>query len=235
MSKYVVTIGMDDVPHISDEEAEDILADFPIHQRKARRSGTPSLGAGAIYPFDEETVFIDPIPIPQHWPQGYGMDVGWHNTAAVWGAWDRDSDIVYITSDHKMGETLPAIHASAIKARGDWMRGAIDPASNNRSQKDGERLMQVYIGEGLKLQEAERQQRESGILECQNRFGQGRLKIFSSCNKTRSEYRLYRRDEKGKVVKEYDHLMDAMRYFVMNMQEVARVNRRRVISYRGNR
>ena len=38
-----------------------------------------------------------------------------------------------------------------LKARGEWIPGLIDPAANNRSQRDGERLMADYQGEGLDL------------------------------------------------------------------------------------
>jgi hypothetical protein len=37
----------------------------------------------------------------------------------------------------------------------------------------------------------------------------GRQKVFSSCQRFLEEYRLYRRDAKGKIVKTRDHLMDA--------------------------
>jgi hypothetical protein len=44
----------------------------------------------------------------------------------------------------------------------------------------------------------------------------GRLKIFKSLSNLRDEFRIYRRDEKGKIEKEDDHAMDAMRYLVMS-------------------
>ena len=43
----------------------------------------------------------------------------------------------------------------------------------------------------------------------------GRLKVFRNCVNWQSEYRIYRRDEKGKVVKENDHGMDDTRYLIM--------------------
>jgi hypothetical protein len=46
------------------------------------------------------------------------------------------------------------------------------------------------------------------------RFQEGKLKAFESLSNFKTELRLYRRDEKGKIVKERDHLMDAMRYLV---------------------
>jgi hypothetical protein len=35
--------------------------------------------------------------------------------------------------------------------------------------------------------------------------------------------RLYRRNEKGEIVKENDHLMDALRYAVMSLREYAKI------------
>ena len=54
-----------------------------------------------------------------------------------------------------------------------------------------------------------------------SRLSTGRLKVFSTLQSWLSEYRLYHRDEKGKVVKKDDHLMDAMRYLVFSGLDVA--------------
>ena len=43
-----------------------------------------------------------------------------------------------------------------------------------------------------------------------------RLKVFASLVNWFSEFRLYRRDENGKIVKDKDHLMDNTRYLVMS-------------------
>ncbi|MDJ0789128.1 MAG: terminase family protein, partial [Myxococcota bacterium] len=230
----VVQIGMRDVPHISAEEREAILSKLPPHQRKAREYGIPTLGSGAIYPVDEEEITFDAFEYPPHWTRGYGFDVGWNNTAAIWCAYDRDTDILRVVDEYKAGEKLPAVHASAIKARGEWQPGVIDPASKGHSANDGKRLVKLYKGEGLKIELAERQQRESGILECLNRFTTGRLLIASHCVKTLAEFRVYRRDEKGNVVKKNDHLMDAMRYRVLDLKGM-RLPRPARVRYHGIR
>ena len=56
---------------------------------------------------------------------------------------------------------------------------------------------------------------EAGIHAIYRRLTSGRLKVFRTCTSWLSEVRLYRRDEKGKIIKERDHLMDATRYLVM--------------------
>jgi len=40
--------------------------------------------------------------------------------------------------------------------------------------------------------------------------------VFSTLQNWRAEYRIYRRSEKGEVIKENDHLMDDTRYLVMS-------------------
>jgi sarcosine oxidase delta subunit len=61
---------------------------------------------------------------------------------------------------------------------------------------------------------------EAGLLDCYVRLTTGRLKIFRSLKKTQAELRLYRRNEKGKIVKENDHLMDCMRYLVATLDDL---------------
>lgn len=212
-NKALVMAGWDDVPHLDEKQKKNMLAECEPHLRDARSKGIPSLGAGAIYPVPESDIVVPDFPIPAHWPRLYALDVGWNRTAAVWGAWDRDADVIYLYSEHYRGQAEPSIHAHSIKARGDWIPGEIDPASRGRSQRDGEQLMQTYKDLGLKIKPAINAV-ESGIYEVWQRLSTGRLKVFRSLNSWKSEYRVYRRDEKGKIVKENDHLMDTTRYLV---------------------
>ena len=184
------------------------------HQLDARMNGNPSLGAGAIYPVPEEDFLCDPFQIPAWYPRLYGLDVGWKKTAAIWLAHDRDTDIVYAYSEHYRGQAEPPVHAKAIRLRGDWIPGVIDYAGTNQS--DGKRVMRLYEDEGLNLHKANKAV-EAGLLEVLDRLSTGRLKIFNTLQHTLGEIRLYRRDEKGRIVKENDHLMDALRYAVMKI------------------
>jgi hypothetical protein len=58
---------------------------------------------------------------------------------------------------------------------------------------------------------------ESGILDVWQRMNCGRLKVFSSLQKYLEERRLYRRDEKDRVVRERDHLQDATRCLMIGL------------------
>lgn len=216
MSKYVVMATWDDVPHLTDEQRQELWDSIPPYQRDARAKGIPQLGSGAIYPVPESEIVCDPFEIPDWWPRIYGLDVGWNRTAAIWGAWDRESDVVYLYSEHYQGHAEPSVHAEAIRARGHWIPGEIDPASRGRGQKDGQQLMQNYMDLGLHISPAQNAV-EGGIHQVFMRLASGRLKVFRTCVNWLSEFRLYRRDQHGKVVKEGDHLMDAMRYLIMGL------------------
>lgn len=220
MSRYVVQAGWDHAPHLTEEAKKEIAAGLLPHVREARMNGVPSLGSGAIYPVAEADIVCEPFKIPAYYDRAYGLDVGWNKTAAIWGAWDRDNDVIYAYSEHYRGGVEPAVHAAAINARGKWIKGTIDPASRGRSQVDGRRLIDQYNKQALNLVFAENAV-EAGLQEVYQRLSTGRLKIFSTLQNTLSEYRIYRRDDKGRIVKQNDHLMDALRYLVMMMHVIA--------------
>lgn len=214
-NRFVITLGFDDAPHLTEESKAKLLLSFPPHERDARSKGIPQLGSGAIYPIPESEIIIPDMPIPDHWPRAYGMDVGWNRTAAVWGAINRESDVLYLFREHYRAQAEPAIHAAAIRGKDEWIPGVIDPASRGRSQVDGNQLLEMYKNLQLDLDTAQNGV-ESGIYEVWGRLSTGRLKVFKSLVSWQEEFRLYRRDEKGRIVKEKDHIMDATRYLVVS-------------------
>lgn len=223
-SRFMVTADWNDAPHLSEQAKAEILASIPEYERDARARGIPFLGSGRIYPFLWEDVSVDDFEIPNFWPQGYGLDVGWNCTAAIWGAHNPETDTAYIWSEHTDGHVSPLLHAAAIKARGEWIPGDIDPSANGeRKMEDGQQLTEIYRkaiygdpnSEMLALADNTVQ---AGIYEVLTRLQTGRLKFFKSLTATRNEFLGYHRD-KGKVVKRNDHCMDALRYAIKRMLE----------------
>jgi len=152
---YVIIATWDDAPHLDEQTKAEMLAALPPHQRDARSKGVPALGSGSVFQILEADITCPAFDLPEHFKRLYGLDVGWNNTAAAWGAYDPETDTIYLTHTYKRGQAEPAVHAQAIKQRGEWIPGAIDPASRGRAQKDGEQLIQLYREQGLDLIEAD--------------------------------------------------------------------------------
>jgi hypothetical protein len=228
MAKACVLVGWNDIPHLSEDQKAAALSGIPEWQREARMTGVPSLGEGSIYPVPEGDILVDPFIIPEHWPRSYGLDPGWNRTAAIFFAWDIDNGGVVAYAEYYRGLADPAVHVAALRAMGaDWIGGVMDPAAWKARGPAGELLIDVYKQLGLALTKADNTV-ETGILKTWHMLSTGQLRIFRTLTNTRNEMRLYRRarkkgSEKIEVVKENDHLMDALRYNVMSGRAVAKI------------
>lgn len=215
MSRFLVGATWDDVPHLSDDAKAALWASIPPYQRDARSKGIPQLGAGAIYPLAESDIRVVDFPIPSHWPRGFGMDCGGgaKPTAVVWFARDPATQVRYIYAVYKRSAVEPSINAAAIRARGVWIPGTADAAALIMTEKDAEQLVSVYRRLGLDLQLPDKAV-ETGLQDVWELLSTGQLKVFASCVEWFAEFRMYRRDARGRIVKKNDHLMDSTRYFV---------------------
>jgi hypothetical protein len=228
MGKVCVMLDMDDVPHLTEEQKAATLASVPPWQRATRKSGMPGMGVGAIYPIPESQMLIEPFTIPDHWPRSAGMDPGWNCTAVIWFAWDVDQGGAVAYAQYYKGMCDPAVHVSAIHKisgngnaeAGRWMPIVIDPAAQKARGHDGRLLLEVYQELGLNVTIADNSV-VSGLVKTWDMLSTKQLRVFNTLADWRKEIRLYRRDEKGEIVKKNDHLMDATRYNVMSGRAVA--------------
>jgi phage terminase large subunit-like protein len=212
-SKCVIQAGWAHVPHLDDERKQKLIANTPAYQIKARTEGEPSLGKGAIYPFPEDQVAIDPFEIPKFWPRAYGLDVGWERTACIWGAMDPETLTVVLYDEYyEPGgpHNAPRNHSEEIRRRGTWIPGVVDPASAYHQ-------LQPFDSIGLDLSHADNNV-EAGILAVFELFATGRLRAFKSLTNFFSEFRKYQRTETypNKPLKRDDHLCDALRYLIIS-------------------
>ena len=225
-SKAIIQAGWDDAPWLSEESKRQMEADTPLNMRAARRSGKPSMGSGNIYPIAIESIMVAPFEIPSYYKKMYALDVGWNRTAALWAAIDPQTDTIYIYDEYYAAEQPPPVHAAAIRARGSWIPGVIDPASRGRTQTDGRQLIQDYKDLGLHLTPAINTV-DAGISIGWQRMTMGSVKVFSTLHNFAKEFVLYRRDDKGRIVKENDHLMDTLRYIMNNFNRARSIEQMR--------
>ena len=221
-----------DVGHYTDEQRAEMMASWPPHEREARGKGIPQLGSGRIYPVSDELITIEPFQIPDWMVRIVGIDFGIdHPFAAIQLVEDRDENIVYATHEYKITGELPPMHAATIKRWGLDLAVSWPGDGLNRDKASGTQLRDHYQAAGLNMLIDRAQWPdgsvgvEAGLLEIYEAMKTGGLKIFSTLSNLMEEIRLYHRKD-GKIVKERDDLLDALRYAWM-MRRFAQPNRKR--------
>lgn len=209
--------------HISDSDIKSMTSGIPAWQLDMRSKGLPLLGSGLIYDVDADWIKCDPFDIPDTWKRCAAMDLGIsHPTTAVWSAYDANTDTVYVYDCYKQAGEVPAVHAMAVNARGRWIPVIMPHDADNTEKGSGRSLADLYRDNYVNVQYDTFHNKistdgkmnnfvEPGIQEIRERMKTGRFKVFSTCNGIFEEMVRYHRKE-GKIVKEYDDLMDAMRY-----------------------
>lgn len=236
-SQFFMKKGWADAPHMTEEKRERLLAQYPAHQRDMRSKGEPMLGHGRIYDIAEEFIVCDPVrDIPPHWYVIHGMDFGWdHPQAHVRLLEDRDNDIIYLVKAWKKS------HVSANDAWGvvkEWGPAFTawphDGLQHEKGRDDAVQQKQHYAKAGFKMLEHHANWQspdgstgsnsvEQGLYEIADRMRKGTFKVFAGCEPFLSEFRQYHRDEKGKIVKTNDDVLDATRYAYMMRRHAQRI------------
>ena len=213
---------IDDAPHYTPQQREQIIAGYPAHEREARAKGIPVLGSGRIFPVMESDITVEARIFPKEFARIRGFDFGYdHPFGAVELAFDRDEDIVYVTKAFRQREQTPIIHAAAVRAWGlEWIPIAWPHDGLQHDKGSGDQLAAQYRGQHLNMLSGRATFTdggsgvEAGLMTMLDRMQTGRLKVFSHLHEWFEEFRLYHRKE-GKVVKEHDDLISATRYALM--------------------
>lgn len=225
----VTIMTIDDAEHYTAEQRAAIIASYPAHEREARTKGIPTLGSGRIFPVTDEAISVEPFEIPAHWVQICGIDFGWdHPSAAARLAWDRDNDVIYVTSAHRQKEQTPLMFAATVKPWGSWLPWAWPHDGLQHDKGSGQALRDQYAEQGLQMLEdkathppAEGEKEgtggngvEAALMEMLDRMQSGRWKVFSHLSDWFEEFRMYHRKD-GKIVKLDDDVLSASRYAYM--------------------
>lgn len=232
--RNITSMTIEDVEHYTREEKDRIIASYPEHERKARAMGIPFLGSGQVFPVPEDKLMMDYQVLPDHWPRICGIDFGFnHPFAAVWIAWDRESDTVYVYDVYTNKGGTPSVHAGPIVSRGPWVPVAWPHDGLQHDKGSGVMLSELYRQAGLNMlheraqyeevpgmsgsSTKERWSVEAGIMDMLERMKTGRFKVFSHLSDWWAEFRMYHRKD-GKIVPVEDDAMSATRYAVMSLR-----------------
>lgn len=239
--RAVVTMTIEDALHIPPEEREKIIASYPAHERDARTKGTPMLGSGRIFKYSDDAISEPAIEnVPPHWHKLWGVDFGIdHPFAAALILWDKDTDVIHVHHAMRISDQKALEHAVAMKAIARSVKVAWPQDGHQREKGGGEALADIYRKHGLAMlphhatHSDGSNSTEAAIMEMDQRFATGRLKIASHLSIVFEEIRLYHRKD-GMIVKLKDDVLSAIRTAVMARRMASQVGLGNMLAKRRN-
>lgn len=216
--------GWDDAPHLSETMKKRLLEGFPPHQRDMRTKGIPMLGHGRIFDMSEDDITCEAFEIPPHFSVINGMDFGYdHPQAHVQLVWDRESDMYYVTQAWKKSKVSANDAWGACKSWANNVPTAWphDGLMTEKGRDDAKQQKDHYIDAGFRMLfdratwDGKSNSVEQGLVELRQLMATGKLKVFSHLKDILEEFNQYHRDDKGRIVKTVDDLLDALRYAYM--------------------
>ena len=235
-SVHVTRMGIKDAEHYTEEEKKAIIASYPEHERDARANGVPILGSGRVFSCAESDITVSPFDIPPSWALIGGMDFGGasgvsHPAALSKLAIDRDNEIVYVTNVWRRRNITIADKAQAARGFGEipfaWPHDGLQ-----HDRKSGNTYANELRNEGVNMLEEHAtfaptydgksggNSLEGGVMLMDKMMHDGKFKVFSHCEEFFDEYRMYHRKD-GKIVKEFDDVICAVRYAIMMIRFAA--------------
>ncbi len=240
---HVTMATWDQAPHLDPVMKAQLLQSYPEWERDTRSKGVPMMGEGRVWKVNEDEIKCRPFDIPDHYARIVGIDFGTdHPFAAAWLAWDRDNDVLYVYDVMRISGQTPTYHAEGIKRRGAEIPVAWPHDGVNTEKSSGKALYLHYRDAGLNmLGFSARYENDIGggqpvepiVMDFDERFRTGGLKVFSHLHEWFEEYRSYHRKD-GKIVPVKDDLLKATMYgAMMKRYAVPKIIRRRVKHYKG--
>jgi phage terminase large subunit-like protein len=235
----VVTVDMDDNPHLDETTKRRALAGLTQEERQARKEGRFVSFAGMIYPEFDRSIHV----VPQHTPDPdstvwVGIDPGMRGlAAAVFCELTVDNTMIVFHEIGLKGIDATAQNMANMIHRANASYGIrprayiIDPAAQNKVHQTGRSDQDEYTKAGIVTRLGQNAVR-AGINNVKTRLRpldadgvvlEPKLFISSECTMLLDEIRKYRwvkqgraeHDAKDEPVKKDDHLLDAMRYVCM--------------------
>lgn len=196
--QYLQMNPIDNKENLPPNYIENTLDQLPERQRKRFKDGEFVKSEGAIYEkFNSETMVMPRDQLPQFEEVVTGVDFGLNSTGVKIGF---AGESVYIIADTGGYNITASILNQRMKSTFQgWSWAYCDPSGGERIQE---------IAGGQKANNSV----EPGINYINQKIERGEFFVCEDAVGVLSEIGDYRRDELGRIIKENDHYMDAMRY-----------------------
>ena len=231
--KIVINASMRDNPYLSTSVVMDYEGSLDEKQKRMRVGGEFVMHEGLIYDeFRLDMHLCDRFDIPSDWPIIAGIDFGSNHPTAM-SVMTGVDDTWFVIEEYKMGGADIETHAGNMLAILAGYFGQVKKVVGDPSAKI---LITEYGKYGLYIQKAKNDvhsgiNRVKVLLKPRPVMGQGmepKLFVFNDLIKTVEEFGLYRWADRRRggldnidgldhPEKENDHILDALRYAVMSL------------------
>jgi len=143
---------------------------------------------GGVFGVPESQIVVNPFPIPEDWPQGFGMAIQPGGVAALWGALDP-SGTLYLFAEHQSSHAEPGANALAIKQLGAWIPGVLHSASLPGSMAARDSIAQIYRKQGLTLY-TPKPAEEAAVYQLWQLLAAHKIRVFASLAGFLAAYRI---------------------------------------------
>jgi hypothetical protein len=229
----VITASINDNPHINPAEIDLIAEGLTEEERKIRLNGEFVSLHGLVYKefADRPPYVIEPFDLPDDWTIYMGMDPHLRTeTGVLFCAVNREGDLFVV--DELFTDGLISDISQKILHKLDGRTpflSLIDPSSKQPNPVSGVSIRDEFARHGIMTREA-RKDVGAGIyrvreyLKLDSVYKKPRLFIFNSCRRLRYEFMHYVWDDDYRRIndtqkqsprKKDDHLLDCLRYVIM--------------------
>ena len=227
------TMSWQDNPFLNAQEVKMLEALLPESERESRQYGHFMSHSGLVYSeFDESVHVIDPFDVPKEWFDTLSIDPGLVNPLSChWYAVDGDGNL-YVIAEHYFSGRDARWHCEEIlqkctelgwPKKGGRVEALMDSAALQHTLSGDKSVAQLFYDFGIAVNSRVNKNLWTGIQRVKQyltkRTDRPRLFIFRSCPEMIREIKSYRYGRGDTPVKQDDHAMDELRYYVMSQPE----------------
>lgn len=164
------------------------------------------IGGSEVFESPEMDVICKPKDLASIWQRMAAVDVWNDGMGALFGAYDRASETLYLTHEIVLPRSDPAILAQAIRRRCSWIPCVMELEGRNRSLQEGAAIVSMLMENNLEIAGVKLDQ-GAALAAVATRIVSRTMQAFDTLTTWRSEYRGYRKDEKGALPTTHDNMM----------------------------
>lgn len=155
---------------------------------------------GGVFGVSEGEIRVQPFELKDiaKWPKAYGIHIDWREIGAVWICRQPETSQHYLWAEYSVPSSDPAQHAASVKKMGPGIQGYMVADAGTRELKDGYAIVRRYGALGLHL-ETIPENIDSSVIDLSDALKSGKLKVFGNLEAFFTQFRLFRRDARGKL------------------------------------